>query len=611
MKRILTVLFVCAAFVSCGDDVTYEYKDIDNPVPEYTPTLSGKAVSDAEELAKIGVNDEYPPDGEYYLSCDIDLTQIEWTPIGGSADTPFSGLFHGNNKKITGLKLNAGDGTRIYNGLFGYIQSARIDNLEISITNTKDQTVLLSKDEGTYTETTQYIGALAGYAISSNITGVTVKGTDGAELHSVKSGDGSLYAGGVFGYVNSSVLQNIISEINITTETSAFDAIISNICSCTGGIAGYVRSDTIFSECIAQDIAVKASASTNLKVYTGGLAGQVYQSTVFRNCVSSVTKVRAESSGTGDKYSGGLAGYAECGITNCSLVSDASIEAASTGTFETGTLEGSVYAGGIAGDFRSVCSGNYVNGETVIKADSAGTGFVYAGGLAGSISFGDVSNSYVSGGVKVLVTRTNTGSDTGSQTMAGGFAGWGGNITNCYSFADIQITTSVAAKNTNYITAGGLLGLNTGGLTNCYSGGKAEIINTHPAGNVCAGGIAGLLADSASASIEHCFAANSAITVTSSNTSNGAVTVNRIAAKKLGTTNGTLERNYASPALVIKKIINGSESDIPQTNNINDVCGSSNLGVSGADESFFSGTLGWDFTNIWTWDSALGMPVLR
>jgi len=156
-----------------------------------------------------------------------------------------------------------------------------------------------------------------------------------------------------------------------------------------------------------------------------------------------------------------------------------------------------------------------------------------------------------------------------------------------------------------------LLGLNTGGLINCYSGGKVEIINTHSAGNVCAGGIAGLLSDSASASIEHCFAANSAITVTSSNTSDGAVTVNRIAAKKLGTINGTLERNYASPALVIKKIINGSESDIPQTNNINDVCGSSNLGASGADESFFSGTLGWDFTNIWAWDSALGLPVLR
>ena len=46
----------------------------------------------------------------------IDLGEIEWTPIGNE-DTPFTGTFDGNNYKITNLKITTG---REYNGLFGY-----------------------------------------------------------------------------------------------------------------------------------------------------------------------------------------------------------------------------------------------------------------------------------------------------------------------------------------------------------------------------------------------------------------------------------------------------------------------------------------------------------
>src|SRR5690606_15795297 len=66
-------------------------------------------VPDAETLAKIGVEQDYPLDGNYIQTADIDLAGYletsEWTPIGKTQHIAFVGTFNGNGYTIRNLKL--------------------------------------------------------------------------------------------------------------------------------------------------------------------------------------------------------------------------------------------------------------------------------------------------------------------------------------------------------------------------------------------------------------------------------------------------------------------------------------------------------------------------
>jgi hypothetical protein len=64
----------------------------------------------------------------YKLIADIDLSGYEnWTPIG-SWSRSFKGVFNGNGKKVTGLKIAIEDD---YQGLFGKVAGGSIDNLGV------------------------------------------------------------------------------------------------------------------------------------------------------------------------------------------------------------------------------------------------------------------------------------------------------------------------------------------------------------------------------------------------------------------------------------------------------------------------------------------------
>lgn len=56
-------------------------------------------INSAEDLAKIGVDSNYPTDGNYRLNSNISIDET-WTSKVNSA-SPFTGVFDGNNKTIT------------------------------------------------------------------------------------------------------------------------------------------------------------------------------------------------------------------------------------------------------------------------------------------------------------------------------------------------------------------------------------------------------------------------------------------------------------------------------------------------------------------------------
>lgn len=87
-------------------------------------------ISNVDELKAIAYN----LSGVYMLTADIDLTDVDWTPIG-TQSRPFTGMLFGNGHKITNLNIiNLALG-----GLFGYnagsIVGLTIENATIFVNN--------------------------------------------------------------------------------------------------------------------------------------------------------------------------------------------------------------------------------------------------------------------------------------------------------------------------------------------------------------------------------------------------------------------------------------------------------------------------------------------
>ena len=100
-----------------------------------TPAGEGSAekpyqITSGEELAWLAqeVNAGEQQSACAVLENDINLGEEEWTPIG-SSNCPFSGSFDGAKHKINGLSIQTGNS---YEGLFGYIRDAQIQNLSVS-----------------------------------------------------------------------------------------------------------------------------------------------------------------------------------------------------------------------------------------------------------------------------------------------------------------------------------------------------------------------------------------------------------------------------------------------------------------------------------------------
>ena len=84
-------------------------------------------ISNADELKKIGKDKDYPMDGDYVLTDDIDLSGSDWTPIGGSGGSQyalvsgervFNGTFDGAGHVISGLTIQC-DGSNNSGDLIG------------------------------------------------------------------------------------------------------------------------------------------------------------------------------------------------------------------------------------------------------------------------------------------------------------------------------------------------------------------------------------------------------------------------------------------------------------------------------------------------------------
>lgn len=201
--------------------------------------------------------------------------------------------------------------------------------------------------------------------------------------------------------------------------------------------------------------------------FVGALAGEMCGSDIEENIV--VNNVSSSGSVAGIWHVGGLIGGS---TSECSYPGQIVSSHSST------TINGTIYVGGLVGEFLGEISNSYVTG------DVTGTGN-YVGGMVG-MSKGDISDSYASG--NVTSNDGNVGGLVGEQT--------GSFISNCFASGEVAgvsrigglvgelsgsgvIEKSYASGlvNASEHFAGGLVGYSYGLITDSYATGNVLGVN--------------------------------------------------------------------------------------------------------------------------------------
>ena len=228
-----------------------------------------KAVADIANNGNLGIN--------ITLTENINLTDMEWTPIGTNYNNAYTGIFDGNGKTITGLTVTGSDQ---YAGLFGHIGSGgTVKNVTL-----KDVKIESNHSSGN-------VGGVAGWSYG-NIEYCSVSGRVSSNST----------AGGVVGYQSDGAITGCNSSATVKGMVRA------------GGVAGATNSGASLTGCYATG-SVSVENNTTSAAYAGGVVGSNGESSTLTACYAtgSVT-----GSGSGTIYTGGVTGSNDLGtLTAC------------------------------------------------------------------------------------------------------------------------------------------------------------------------------------------------------------------------------------------------------------------------------------------------------
>jgi hypothetical protein len=337
-------------------------------------------ISSFDDLQKIGTTADYPMDGNYELTTDIDAVSSRsraFSPI------LFSGTFDGKDHTINGLyiKRNTGNDSA---GLFGRTQKATIRNVVLAV----DSIVGILN-----------VGALVGIANNTTI-----------ENCHVKSGyvGGQSSVGGLVGIASGTTIKNSSSRSNCyaagykgaTWESGA-----------VGGLVGQVEEGSVINDSYATGNVTSAlNNAGGLVGYCGGVR---------------ITRCYSTGNVKGDNFVGGLIGFTDENIpTNCNgniCGIDLSKDNDIRNSYSVSSVNGSSEIGGLVGGNGGTITDSYATGS--VKGSSRNS----IGGLVGhNFPKGTITKCYAVGTVS---------GGSGTSSDVGGFAGYnrgGGTIRDSY-----------------------------------------------------------------------------------------------------------------------------------------------------------------------------------
>ena len=247
----------------------------------YTDDGQGNyTVTSAEGLKNIAklVNEEWKLGINITLTNNIDLTGIDWTPIGIDYNHQYTGTFDGGGHTITGLAVTGSDQ---YAGLFGRIGSGG------TVKNVVLENVQITSDYQY-----GYVGGVAGYS-RGNIENCSVSGSVSSRCT----------AGGVVGqqFGGSITLCGSSATVKGTGEV--------------GGVAGKTDNSATLTACYATGNVTFERAST-INTFAGGVVG--YNGGGTLTACYATGNVTGTGTGTGSIYVGGVTGSNDSGtLTAC------------------------------------------------------------------------------------------------------------------------------------------------------------------------------------------------------------------------------------------------------------------------------------------------------
>lgn len=248
----------------------------------YTDDGQGNyTVTSAEGLKNIAklVNEEWKSDINITLTADINLSGIDWTPIGIDYNHQYTGTFDGGNHTITGLTVTTSDQ---YAGLFGRIGTGG------KVMNVKLEGVLIESNNEMST-----VGGIAGWSYGTiencSVSGsVSGSGSDGYTGSGAGGVVGSQWGGSIIGCSSSATVKGVTIAGGIAGDASGASltgcyatgsvSVANNTenVALAGGVVGANGGGTL-TACYATG---SVSGSGSGTIYVGGVTGSNTEGTL-------------------------------------------------------------------------------------------------------------------------------------------------------------------------------------------------------------------------------------------------------------------------------------------------------------------------------------------
>lgn len=282
-----------------GGEATEAYSYDSNTITIY----SGEGLKVAADVVNSGDTDI-----NIILDNDIDLTGIEWTPIG-TESRPYTGTFDGNNKTIRGLEINQSGTDNV--GLIGYLGSeGKVQNVvlaNISVSGANYVGGIAGQTYGTV-ENCSVNGTVTGQNQTGGIVGRNFSTISGCSAEGTVTGNTNV--GGISGLCVPNYDTGTDSLIGSTIEGCHSTATVSGISS-VGGVVGNLGNNSFLMACYSTGNVTATITYGHANV--GGVVGINGQGTVTA-CYHATGKI---TSSVGDRI-GGIAGCNDQGtFTAC------------------------------------------------------------------------------------------------------------------------------------------------------------------------------------------------------------------------------------------------------------------------------------------------------
>ncbi len=314
------------------------------------------------------------------LEKDIDLTGVEWTPVGSDMNTGYAGEFNGNGKFIYNLVVES-DASNV--GFFGGLaEKAKVHNVKFA------------NAQVTATSGAAYAGVIAGSSMgkieSCNVRSSQVAGH---------------YAGAIVG--NNSVQVNGCNALDVQV-TATYAA---------GGIAGVNYGKIEYCTLSGHSTIVANGNSPR----AGGIVGETAEQSGVTTS-GRLLKCAVDGAIISATWAGGIAGENSFGIVAQCVANDVTvIHQASNASF---------YLGGVVGyNTRGDVVASYSAYSTI------GTEKLISEAMGGIVGYNNNSSSNVYGCYSTHVSLLGTVNNRGS------IAGYtGGHVTSCYAVLPDDVT---------------------------------------------------------------------------------------------------------------------------------------------------------------------------